>query len=326
MKKILVTGGMGFIGRPLLREILKKNDDCVVVVVDNLSTEVCEEYVKKEIAELEADHRVQFIKMNFEEFITDQKYDEIYHLASPVGPVGVLKYSGKMGVVIINNLYKAIQMASEMGAKLMYVSTSEVYGCNPIFDQPEDIQKIVPAKITTRLEYGVSKLLGEVILENTEGLSYNAIRPFNIIGRGQNADLGFVIPRFIDQALRGEDITVYGDGTNRRTFTDVRDITEAMVLIMNSSITRTVFNIGNPDNQITIGELARKIKAITESKAEVKFVDPKTLHGDKFAEAWNKIPNIDRVRSLIGWSPKYDLETTLRDCIEMEREELCNPA
>lgn len=307
---ILITGGMGFIGKHLVRKLIEdpKNK---VVVVDNMSS--CDY----------AEFPVEFFKTDFYSYEPDRQFDQIYHLAGPVGPVGVLRYPGTMGVEIINLLNRAAKMAIDMKAKLIFISTSEVYGKNPIFDQAEDIEKIVPANITVRLEYGVSKLLGEIILRNLSrknDLHYNIIRPFNIIGTGQNADLGFVVPRFIQQALRGEDMTIYGDGTNKRTFTNVKDIVEAMVMIMASDVNKTVFNIGHPGNQITIGELARLIKKMTNSNSRIAFVDPKDLHGQDFAEAWNKIPNIDRAKSLLGWKPVWTLEETLKECIE---EELC---
>jgi UDP-glucose 4-epimerase len=213
-------------------------------------------------------------------------------------------------------------LAIESNAKLCYVSTSEIYGQNPIFDQPEDIDKIVPSKYTVRLEYGIAKLTGEVMLSNLKKVypefRYFVIRPFNIIGTDQNAGLGFVIPRFIKQALTNEPITIYGDGTDKRTFTDVRDIARVMATIMGSDICNT-FNVGNPDNVITIGELARLIKEMTNSQSELLFIDPKELWGKDFEEAWNKIPNIDRLKSLIGDWPKRKLVETIEEILKNEK-------
>jgi len=317
MKKVLVSGGSGFIGKVLVKKLLANGRK--VLVVDNLSSSSTDGLP-------EESENFFFIKGDIGQFLNDIKgnkefiFDEIYHLASPVGPVGVLNYKGKIAYTIINHLYAAAQAAIEMGAKLCEISTSEVYGKNPIFDQPEDIDKIVPSNYTVRLEYGVAKLAGEVMLSNmakaNPDFKYIVIRPFNIIGPQQNKDLGFVVPRFITQALANEPMTVYGDGTSKRTFTDVRDISEAIILLMSADFNNRAFNIGNPNNIITIGELARKIKYLTNSSSEIVFVDPKELHGKDFEEAWNKIPNIDRIKSLIGWEPQISLNSSLVDAIK----------
>lgn len=309
--RALVTGGAGFIGTFLVKELLKKGRD--VTVIDNLSSSTVEGLPLDDIKFVETDLEDYLLTPHF------KQWDEIYHLASPVGPVGVLKYKGKIAHKIINHLYGVASLAIESNAKLCEISTSEVYGQNPIFDQPEDIDKIVPSKYTVRLEYGIAKLCGEIMLSNLAkaypDFEYIVIRPFNIIGPQQNKDLGFVVPRFITQALSNSDMTVYGDGTSKRTFTDVRDISEAIRILMDSEQHNISFNIGNPKNIITIGELARKIKTMTNSSSKITFVDPKELHGKDFEEAWNKIPNIDRIKSLTGWEPKISLEKSLQDSI-----------
>ena len=133
--KILVTGGMGFIGKFLLKKLLEEPSN-EIVVVDNLSTsKIDPELVGK----------VEFLEENLEEYLKSPefpKFDQIYHLASPVGPVGVLKHIGTIGSEIIENLTRVAQMAVKMEAKLMFISTSEVYGKNPVFDQPEDLSLI----------------------------------------------------------------------------------------------------------------------------------------------------------------------------------------
>jgi UDP-glucose 4-epimerase len=317
MKKVLVTGGAGFIGRALLREIVSQPAR-EITVVDNLSSCTLDEDSPINIY-----GGIKFIESDLEDFLLSNKesFDEIYHLASPVGPVGVLKYKGRIAHTIIDHLYNVAMLAINSNAKLCYVSTSEIYGQNPIFDQPEDIDKIVPSKYTVRLEYGIAKLTGEIMLANLSkvypNFKYFVIRPFNIVGPDQNAGLGFVIPRFIKQALAGEPITVYGDGTDKRTFTDVRDITRLMAAIMDSNLCNT-FNVGNPDNVITIGELARLIKKMTDSSSEIQFIDPKVLWGKDFEEAWNKIPNIDRLKSLVGDWPKRKLVDTIDEILPEE--------
>lgn len=311
MIRSLITGGSGFIGKALSRYAI---NDGELTIVDNLSSSTWAGLPEKALR-IESDCS-EFFKS------TKNRYDYVYHLASPVGPVGVLKYKGKIAHEIITHLYDAAMYCIENDSKLCYVSTSEIYGQNPIFDQPEDIDKIVPSNYTVRLEYGAAKLTGEIMLSNLKkaypDFKYFIIRPFNIVGNDQNASLGFVIPRFVYQALNNEDITVYGDGTDKRTFTDVKDITRIMNTIMKSDICNT-FNVGNPDNVITIGELARLIKSKCDSTSKIVFIDPKELHGKDFEGAWNKIPNIDRLKSLVGDYPKSRLDDILDEVIQTER-------
>lgn len=322
---ILITGGMGFIGKVLCRKLLEDpNND--LIIVDNLSSSKIDQSI--------LDHdRVRMFEMDMAQYLLncgmrDIEIDQIYHLAAPVGPVGVLKHIGKIGIEIMEDLSIVAETALEKNAKLIYISTSEVYGCNPVngVSQSEDIDKIVPADYTVRLEYGVAKLLGEIMLSNlsrVKPLQYNVIRPFNIVGIDQNAALGFVLPRFVGQALRGEDMTVYNDGSDLRTFTNVKDFVDAIISVMNceNPINGQVFNVGNPDNVCSIKELAEMVQKLTGTNSVIDFVDPVKLHGKNFAEAWNKIPNIDKIRASVGWEPKYSLTETVQEVIERMRQD-----
>jgi len=319
MRKILVTGGLGLIGKHLIKQLLAAGD-CSVFIVDDESTSIMDRYNEKNLA----NSAVTFYQGTVDNFFYSHNatFDEIYHLAAPVGPVGVLKHTGTIATEILKDLSQVTSIALEADAKLMFISTSEVYGQNPVFDQPEDIDKIVPPIYTVRLEYGVAKLLGEIVLSNIarkHPIRHFVVRPFNITGPGQNSELGFVLPRFIKQALSGEPITVYGDGSSKRTFTHVDDFASGIVKIMASDFYGGIFNVGNPNNVITIGEMAREIKRLCYSNSEIIFIDPTTLHGKDFAEAWNKIACIDKMKSMLGWTPVIPLETVLVDCIEYER-------
>ncbi len=309
---------MGFIGKVLVKKILDKTD-YHITIVDNLSSSrVADEIINNQ--------RIRFIKKDFSKYkpSSSDRFFQIYHLASPVGPVGILRYKGQIGKIIVEQIYKVAQMSHLMKAKLLDISTSEVYGKHPDNEkigQQESIDKIVPAKITVRLEYGVAKLLSEIILYNfnlSHPLNYNCVRPFNIVGPGQNDDLGFVIPRFVKQYLTNKPITVYGDGKQKRTFTHVEDFVNGIFAVMESDIIGEIFNIGNPKNFISILELARKIKKITNSKSQIVMTDPTKLFGKDFAEAWNKIANIDKIKKMIGWKPKWDIEKIIKQVAKMK--------
>ncbi|HIH12082.1 TPA: NAD-dependent epimerase/dehydratase family protein [Candidatus Woesearchaeota archaeon] len=254
-----------------------------------------------------------------EEFPLTQKYDQIYHLASPVGPAGVLKYAGRMGSMILNDTMKVAEYAAQHKSKVIFISTSEVYGKDPGSDaQSEDIPKTVPHRITTRLEYGVAKLLTEICLHNFakhHALKYNIIRPFNIVGVGQSSKAGFVLPRFVHAALTNQPITVFGDGTQVRTFTHVKDIVDGIVTLMNSEISGEIYNIGNPENQHSILDVAKTIKNMTNSQSPIVCVDPKQIYGPDYEEAWNKIPNITKISNHVGWKPKYSSNQIFQEII-----------
>jgi len=315
--KALVTGGNGFIGRVLCGALLEANYE-LVHLVDDLSNSNRDAGLEL----LLKDNRVRFTAMAVKDFEPMERYTHIFHLASPVGPAGVLNYAGRMGPLIVHDTAKMAHYAIAMGAKLLDVSTSEVYGKDPgEGTQAEDIDKIVPSKYTVRLEYGVAKLACEVSLSNlalTTDLIVNIVRPFNIVGVGQKGEVGFVLPRFVQQTLAGEPLTVFGDGEQRRCFTSVHDIVDAIMRITNAGVRGRIYNIGNPANICSINDLAHVVKATTGSSSTIVHVDPKTIYGRFYEEAWNKIPDITRIQREIGWQPTQALHDIVLDVVDVE--------
>jgi nucleoside-diphosphate-sugar epimerase len=214
------------------------------------------------------------------------KFDRILHLASPVGPVGVLKHSGKMASIIIDDIYWAINAAKHNNCPLIFVSTSEIYGHR---DEKtylkENDPKILVGEFTVRNEYAIAKLLSEIAIVNTgkidDSFKYQIIRPFNVSGKYQLPDGGFVIPRFMQQAVNDEDITVYYDGSQLRAFTWVKDIVDGIYLTSTApeNCWNQEWNIGNEKNEETILYLAQKVKEISNSKSNIINIDPIKLHG-----------------------------------------------
>lgn len=301
--KSLVTGGCGFLGSHLVDLLVENGHD--VTVVDNMSTNV-----------VQPRDDVRFRDVPIREYIetTTNIFDQVYHLASVVGPVGVLDHAGRIIESVVNDTYAIAEYCNETNARLLDVSTSEIYGGGQQGYCTEDMPKIITHKTSARLEYAIAKLAAETALIN---LGYDAIiiRPFNITGPRQKPDGGFVLPRFINQALAGEPLTVYGDGTQVRAMTHVKDVAQGIFLAMQRGKAGQAYNIGNPLNKVTILELAEKVIEITGSSSEIQFVDPKTLWGDKFEEAADKYPDPTKAFKELRWKPEFDLAQIIKDCL-----------
>ena len=183
----------------------------------------------------------------------------------------------------------------------------------------EDEEKILVGDYKVRNEYSVSKLLSEIVLSNTSkvsNLKYQIIRPFNISGARQQVVGGFVLPTFVTQSLKDEDITVFGDGEQIRAFTHVKDIVDGIYLISQYEDGNEIWNIGNPNNECTIKELADLVKQKINTASEIKLVDPKTIHGPLYEEAWDKVPEPSKIKKMLNWKPKYDIDYIVDDVIE----------
>lgn len=324
-RNILVTGGFGFLGSHLVEKLLRE-DGVRVHVVDNLSTSPInvDAYVRR----LGAPPALTYDLISIEEYCKNlsktPRYDEIYHLASVVGPVGVLAHAGQITRTITDDTYRIVDLVKATGARLCDVSTSEVYGGGRDGYCSETDAKIITPKVSVRLEYAVAKLACEVALMNMTKVSdlfAVIIRPFNIAGPRQATKGGFVLPRFIRQAIAGEPITVYGDGKMIRAFTHVSDVADGIIAAVRSGERGHAYNIGNPTNKVSILELAQRVIAISGSKSQIQFVDPKALFGPLFEEANDKFPDSDKASRELGWHPKYGLDDTIRDSLEYIRAE-----
>jgi len=313
MKKILVTGGFGFLGSHLI-ELLLRDTENIVHVVDNLSTSPLPlSYLLDLIPNKE---RLSFSLVDVSEYSLKGKFDEIYHLASIVGPVGVLKHPGNIVKRTVEDTYRVMDWAQYMGCRLLDVSTSEIYGGGRDGLCSETMSKIIQPNVTIRLEYAVAKLASEIALTNkvyTGNLNAVIVRPFNISGPRQSGKGGFVLPRFIFQALNGEPITVFGKGDQVRAFTHVVDVANGLINAMRYGYKGEAYNIGNLANKTTILDLAKEVVKYTNSKSDIIFVDPKVIHGDSFAEANDKYPDDLKSRNSIRWEPLFDRRKVIED-------------
>ena len=321
VQNVLVTGGFGFIGSHLVEQLVLERD-LRVHVVDDLSSSAIDlpAYLARFNGEITYDIctvREFFSRPDLPAF------NEIYHLAAVVGPVGVLKYGGCILRKTVDDTYLIADYARRVGAALCNVSTSEVYGGGRDGYCSEKDYMVIPPKSSVRLEYAVAKLACEVALVNMTRMSSlraTTVRPFNVAGPRQSGAGGFVLPRFIRQALAGEPLTVYGDGSSVRAFTHVKDIADGIIRAMRHGCSGEAYNIGNPANKTTILDLAKHVLRIVGGPSVIAFVDPKQLWGPLFEEANDKYPDADRAIMELGWKPRWDLEDSIRESAEYIRE------
>lgn len=315
---ILVTGGLGFIGGHLVDYLTRENPLAHVHVVDNLSSNP----IPPEALMRELGHRrnLTYETCSLREFCRSEnttRWDQIYHLASVVGPAAVLKHAGRMIQSIVDDTYDIIELTERSGARLLLVSTSEVYGADGLCS--ETSPRIIPAKTTVRGEYAVGKLAAEIAILNTmkvSKLDAVIIRPFNIAGPRQSALGGFVLPRFIGQAIRQLPLTVFGSGKQLRAFTHVVDTAKGLAAAMAVGVSGACYNIGNEANRMTIVELADLVIQITGSSSVKRFVDPKTVYGPLYEEAADKYPDATKSRQELNWYPQLSAEIVVKDTFD----------
>lgn len=300
----IVTGGAGFIGSHLVDRLLADGHE--VTVIDDLRSGQNINPASR-LVRLPISHAPR----------PAMDPDIIYHLAGPVGPVGVLWQAGYIARDIIRDADIIRDWARYWGCPLVYVSTSEVYGLQA---QPmtEQAPRIIAAGHSARMEYAVAKLAAETMLLNSD-IDVRIIRPFNVAGPRQREDGGFVLPRFIRQAKAGEPLTVYQPGSQRRAFTHVLDIVDGIVKAGTVGRCRDVYNLGSPDNECSIMDLAWDVLSIVRPDGwgvvaeSVQIVDPRDLWGPEFHEAPDKVPDITFARQMLGWNPTRTRRQVIED-------------
>lgn len=300
----VVTGGLGFIGSHVVDLLLA--DGWQVTVVDDSRT------AHYTAAELWPGAGVDVIPHPVEcvTYGEVKHADAIFHLASPVGPVGVLGQGGKLTRDVIDSCERVAAWSRiARDCRIVFVSTSEVYGGGDGGRCAEWMDRVVPAEQSDRLEYQTAKIAAEVMLLNEADV--RVVRPFNVAGPRQSARGGFVLPRFIWQAKTGRPLTVYGDGLAQRAFTHVKDVAAGVVAALDGD--KGAYNVGNPANKTTIIELAELVAGWLD--ATIQHVDPTQLHGARFVEVGDKFPDPTLAMSELGWAPTRPLRTVVNDAI-----------
>ncbi len=302
MKRILVTGGAGFIGSHLCKKLLEQNNS--VICLDNLFTGSYEN-----IEPLIADKNFKFVEHDVtEEFWTD--VDEIYNLACPASPKHYQYDPVKTIRTSVIGVSNMLELAKQNDAKILQASTSEVYGDPLVHPQDESYWGNVNP-IGVRSCYDEGKRCAETIMSDYHrqfGVDIGIVRIFNTYGPNMAKNDGRVVSNFIIQALKGENITIYGDGSQTRSFCYVDDLTDALISLMKTDYNRPV-NVGNPDER-TILELAQRIIKLTNSKSNIIF---KELPSD---DPIRRKPDIALAQQLLNWKPSTNIDDGLRKTIE----------
>jgi nucleoside-diphosphate-sugar epimerase len=293
----LVTGGLGFIGQHLVDLLLVRGDDVLIVDDNRAGNPVRDD--------------CEVLQDTFGSWDYYEQFAAVWHLASPVGPVGVLNQAGRITGEVFRGAENAAMLAMRSDVPLIHVSTSEVYGGGDRGLCAEDMDCRVSTNLSARLEYQTAKLAVEVMLQNTDGLDARIIRPFNVSGAGQKPEGGFVLPRWKQQLQTGQALTVYAPGTQRRAMTHVHDIVEGMYAVWQMG-EPGLWNLGNPDNVISMVDLADLFVDVAGGRWEM--VDPIELHGAKFVEAAEKFPDATKAMSL-GWNPSRSLREIVEDVL-----------
>ena len=301
--RALVTGGAGFIGSHLCDFLLGKG--CEVVCIDNLLTGSLDN-----IAHIQ-DPRFVFVEYDVTNFISIKgAVDYVLHFASPASPIDYLELPIQTLKVGALGTHKALGLAKERRAKFLLASTSEVYGDPLIHPQREDYWGNVNP-VGPRGVYDEAKRFAEAMTmayHRVHGLDARIVRIFNTYGPRMRLTDGRAIPTFIRQALRNEPLTVFGDGSQTRSFTYVSDLVEGIWALMQAPVNEPV-NLGNP-REMTLLQLAREISRLSGSRSEIVF-RPLPTDDPKVRQ-----PDITKARRLLGWEPKVEVEDGLRRTIE----------
>lgn len=311
----LITGGAGFIGSHLADALLGRGHR--VLVIDNLSTGKIEN-----IAHLRAHPLFQFVHAPIEDEAALANLAGqsriIFHLAAAVGVKLIVEKPVETIETNVLGTELVLRTAARFGCRVVITSSSEVYGkgCKVPFSEDDDV--VLGATSRARWAYAASKMVDEFL-----GLAYHAqfglpvvcARIFNTIGPRQAGLYGMVVPRFVRQALRGEPLTVYADGSQTRCFCDVRDVVEALIgLALHPDATGRVFNVGSTE-EISIIDLAKKIIELTETCSPIEFVPFDRAYAPGFEDMQRRVPDITRIRQLLDWQPSRSLDESLRTII-----------
>jgi len=311
--KYLITGGAGFIGSYLSEFLIERGDS--VTVIDNLST-----------GKNRLNNSVQFIEGSiFDVTLMDtliSNNDQVLHLAAAVGVLNIVNNpleSLRTNIIGTENI---LELCSKYNKPVLITSTSEVYGKNNTVPLNEESDRVLGSPLLSRWSYSEAKAVDESMAYfyfQEKGLQVRLVRLFNTVGPRQVGQYGMVVPRFVTAALRNESIQVYGSGDQIRCFCHVSDAIRALLLVIDSDkAIGQVFNVGN-NQQISIMDLAKKVIEITGSKSEIKKIPYSEAYPAGFEDMQRRVPDISKIKNVLGWSPEIGLEKIIGDIADFHR-------
>ena len=315
--RYLITGGAGFIGSYLVEKLVLRGDQ--VIIVDNKST--------GSISNLKAVRdKIEFIEGDIldQSLIEDlvSKSDYVVHLAAALGVFNIVNKPLQSLKTNIQGTENILEFADKFKKPVLIASTSEVYGKNDKVPLNEEDDRIIGHPLKSRWSYSEAKAVDESLayfyyLENQ--LPIKIVRFFNTVGPRQVGQYGMVVPRFVTAAIRNEPIQVYGSGDQIRCFCHVSDAIRALLTVIDSDkAIGQVFNVGN-NHQISIMDLAKKVIEFTGSKSEIKKISYSDAYPSGFEDMQRRVPDISKIKNVLGWSPEFGLEQIIRDIADFHR-------
>src|SRR5882672_11463590 len=316
--RILITGGAGFIGSHLADAYLQRGDE--VFVLDDLSTGSI-----RNIEHLKSHSNFHYTIDNVQnQPVTAELIDQcdvVVHLAAAVGVKLIVESPVRTIETNVHGTEVVLSLANKKKKKVLLASTSEVYGLSAEVPFREDGNLVMGATTKGRWSYACSKALDEFLALaywREKKLPVVVVRLFNTVGPRQTGQYGMVIPTFVKQALAGRPITVYGDGSQSRCFGYVGDVVGALMKLMDDEkAVGEVFNVGS-NQEITIADLARKVKELTDSQSEIVLVPYDEAYEEGFEDMPRRVPDISKVNAQIRFEPELDLEGILKTVIEFQ--------
>ena len=313
MKKIIVTGGAGFIGSHLVKKLIDNGAD-EILVIDDLSTGKAEnikdfeevEFLNKKIEEID----------NLAEVFNN--FEFCYHLAAGVGVQYIMENLSKSLLTNIEGTHKVFEACKNNNIPVLITSTSEIYGTSEEKEWTEETKSLIGPTTKLRWSYAASKMIDEFLAlsEFEEGtLNPIIVRLFNIIGPNQLPDYGMVVPKFINAALNNEPIVIHGDGSQSRSFTWVQDVVDYFIKLSELKAYGEIFNIGQTE-EITIKSLAELIIKTVNSDSEIIYKDHEEIYGKKFEDPKRRTPNIDKIVEYTGIKPSKNIESMIKEIVQ----------